>query len=71
MPLRPRGRGVILQRYREGGLADVKVFSLAEGLACRRGERTRTFTDLDPWLGRRAQAGRLPPSGFPKANRFD
>ncbi len=70
VPLRPRGRGVILQRYREGGLADVKVFSLAEGLACRRGERTRTFTDLDPWLGRRAQAGRLPPPGFPKSNRF-
>ena len=70
VPRRSRGRGVILQRYRDGGLADVKVFTLAEGLACRRGERTRTFTDLDPWLGRRAQAGRLPPPGFPKANRF-
>ena len=70
VPRRSRGRGVILQRYRDGGLADVTVFSLAEGLACRRGERTRTFTDLEPWLGRRAQAGRLPPPGFPKANRF-
>jgi topoisomerase-4 subunit A len=70
VPRRSRGRGVILQRYRDGGLADVKVFSLAEGLACRRGERTRTFTDLEPWLGRRAQAGRLPPPGFPKSNRF-
>ncbi len=70
VPLMTRGRGVILQRYRDGGLADAKVFALADGLACRLGERTRTFTELDPWLGKRAQTGRLPPTGFPKSNRF-
>ncbi len=70
VPRMARGRGVILQRYRDGGLADAKVFVFADGLSCRLGERTRTFTELDPWLGKRAQAGRLPPPGFPKSNRF-
>ena len=70
VPEMARGSGVILQRYREGGLADAKVFRLAEGLSWRRGEQTRTETNLRDWLGERAQAGRLPPNGFPRANRF-
>ncbi|MFQ5984822.1 MAG: DNA topoisomerase IV subunit A [Alphaproteobacteria bacterium] len=70
LPVMTRGRGVILQRYRQGGLADVKVFTLSEGLSWRIGDRTRTETDLRPWLGRRGNAGRLPPAGFPRANRF-
>jgi len=70
VPEMARGRGVILQRYRDGGLADVTTFSLADGLSWRSGERTRTETDLRPWLGRRGQAGRLPPTGFPRNNRF-
>ncbi len=65
-----RGAGVILQRYRDGGLSDAKVFRLAEGLTWRLGEKTRTETNLRDWLGERAQAGKLPPSGFPKSNRF-
>jgi topoisomerase-4 subunit A len=70
LPEMTRGRGVTLQKYKEGGLADAKVFTLAEGLSWRSGERTRTETDLGPWLGKRAQAGRLPPNGFTRANRF-
>ena len=70
LPEMTRGRGVILQRYSQGGLADIKVFTLAGGLSWRMGERTRTETDLKPWLGKRAQAGRLPPRGFPRVNRF-
>ncbi len=71
LPTRGRGRGVILQKYRDGGLADVKVFDLAQGLSWRAGSRTRTETDILAWLGKRAQAGRLPPRGFPRDNRFD
>ena len=71
VPRRSRGRGVILQRYAKGGLADARVFTLSEGLATRSGERIRTFTELGPWIGRRANAGRLPPSGFPRSNRFN
>jgi topoisomerase IV subunit A len=71
IPLMTRGRGVILQRYKAGGLADCKVFRLADGLSWRQGEnRTRTETNLAPWLGARGSAGRLVPNGFPRSNRF-
>lgn len=71
MPEMARGQGVILQRYQDGGLSDVKLFTQAEGLSWRQSEnRIRTETDLLPWLGRRASAGRLAPQGFPKTNRF-
>jgi topoisomerase-4 subunit A len=70
LPEMARGGGVILQRYRDGGLADAKVFRLAEGLSWRLGDKTRTETNLRDWLGARAQAGRLPPNGFPRTGRF-
>jgi len=70
LPLMSRGRGVIFQRYSDSGLADAKTFSLVDGLSWRSGARERTETDIVPWLGKRAQAGRLPPKGFPRANRF-
>jgi topoisomerase-4 subunit A len=66
----PRGRGVILQRYRDGGLQDVKVFQRASGLSWKSGERTRTVMELLPWLGKRGKSGRLAPTGFPKSNKF-
>lgn len=65
-----RGRGVRLQRLRDGGLSDVTVFRAAEGLRWMEGSRTRTFTDLDEWQGSRAQAGKTVPKGFPRSNRF-
>jgi topoisomerase IV subunit A len=70
VPEMARGGGVILQRYRDGGVADAKVFRLADGLTWRLGEKTRTETNLRDWVGERAQAGRLPPSGFPRSGRF-
>jgi topoisomerase-4 subunit A len=70
IPELARGRGVILQKYRDGGLSDLKAFKLAEGLTWQIGDRHRHETDLRAWLGKRAQAGRLPPTGFPKTNRF-
>jgi topoisomerase-4 subunit A len=70
VPEMTRGGGVILQRYKDGGLADAKVFYLADGLTWRLGEKTRTETNLRDWLGERAQAGRLPPNGFPRAPKF-
>ncbi len=70
LPVMAKGRGVILQRYRDGGLADAKTFTAADGLTWGSGERTRTHGDLGPWLAKRGQAGRLPPPGFPRANRF-
>jgi topoisomerase-4 subunit A len=68
-----RGKGVILQRFKDGGLSDVRVFRKSEGLTWRDGAgRTYTLTmsDLAEWLGHRAQAGRLAPKGFPRSNTF-
>ncbi|WP_436640971.1 DNA topoisomerase IV subunit A [Microbaculum sp. FT89] len=71
IPEMTRGKGVRLQRYRDGGLSDVKVFTLADGLSwIDSSGRTWTVMDLDEWRGARAQAGRLPPKGFPKTNKF-
>lgn len=66
-----RGKGVRLQRYKDGGLGDIKSFTLKQGLiAYDRSDRARTFDALKEWLGQRAQAGRLPPKGFPVGHKF-
>ncbi len=71
LPEMGRGRGVVLQRYKDGGLSDVRAFNRKEGLTWAAGvSRTRTETDLLTWEGKRAQAGRLAPKGFAKTNRF-
>jgi topoisomerase IV subunit A len=70
LPVMSRGKGVLLQRYRGGSLVDACVITLAEGLSWPGGRGTRMVTELAPWLGRRGQAGRVAPHGFPKSNRF-
>jgi topoisomerase-4 subunit A len=70
VPEMNRGRGVTLQKYKDGGLSDARVYPKREGLTWKLGEKTRTETDLKLWIGQRAQAGRLPPNGFPKNNKF-
>jgi topoisomerase IV subunit A len=71
LPEMARGKGVRLQRYKDGGLADATTFTLADGLCWKDpAGRTRTETDLAPWIGPRASAGRMVPRGFPKDNRF-
>ncbi|MCP5372781.1 MAG: DNA topoisomerase IV subunit A [Hyphomicrobiales bacterium] len=70
LPEMARGRGVILQRYAKGGLADVTTLTLAEGLPWRTGAGLHMEKKIDDWIGKRAQAGQLPPKGFPRANRF-
>ncbi len=70
IPEMARGKGVILQRYKDGGLSDVKTFRREDGMSWTTGAGVRTETALEAWLGKRAQAGRLPPNGFPRANKF-
>ncbi|WP_423604922.1 DNA topoisomerase IV subunit A [Sphingomonas sp. MS122] len=68
-----RGQGVQLQRYRDGGLSDAVTFRFADGLSWRMGGeqgRMRTETDLASWRAARGAAGRMPPMGFPRDNRF-
>ena len=72
LPEMSRGRGVKLQSYSGDSLADVAPFAMAEGLTPRTGARHRTFAagELKEWIGKRAQAGRKVPRGFPSAPRF-
>lgn len=73
LPELARGQGVTLQRYRDGGLSDAVVFRLGEGLSWTLGGesgRVRTETDLSQWRAARGAAGRMPPIGFPRSNRF-
>ncbi len=73
LPKMARGKGVRLQRFKDGGLSDVQVFALKDGLTWR-DSAGRSFnlgkSDLRDWIGNRAEAGRLPPKGFPRTNRF-
>ena len=73
LPELARGQGVTLQRYRDGGLSDAIAFRLTDGLSWALGGesgRTRTETDLTPWRAARGAAGRMPPIGFPRSNKF-
>ena len=70
VPVLARGRGVILQRYRDGGLSDAKMFDKADGLSWRTGAGVRNEGAAENWHGKRGQAGRVAPRGFPKSNKF-
>ena len=73
MPRMARGQGVQMQRYRDGGLSDAVTFCMNEGLSWTMGGesgRTRTEADMSPWRVARGAAGRMPPVGFPRDNRF-
>jgi topoisomerase IV subunit A len=74
LPEMAKGQGVTLQRYKDGGLADAVCFRMSEGLSWTMGGdsgRTRTENDMSLWRVARGAAGRLPPQGFPRNNRFD
>ncbi len=72
LPEMAKGKGVRLQKYKDGGLSDATTFTLAEGLAWKDpAGRTRTETDLAEWAGPRAGAGKMAPRGFPRDNKFN
>jgi topoisomerase-4 subunit A len=72
LPEMGRGKGVRLQKYKDGGLSDAATFTLADGLSWSDpAGRTRTETALAEWLGKRAGTGRMAPRGFPRDNRFN
>lgn len=71
LPEMSRGKGVRLQKYKDGGLSDIRAFRLKEGLTWTdSSSRLFTITDLAEWIGDRAGAGRIVPKGFPRSNRF-
>jgi topoisomerase-4 subunit A len=73
LPEMGRGKGVRLQKYKDGGLSDLTVFTAASGLNWTDSSGrtfTKTMDELADWQGERAQAGRQAPQGFPRNNRF-
>ena len=71
LPEMARGKGVRLQKFKDGGLSDATTFTLADGLSWKDpAGRTRTETELAEWIGKRASSGRMAPRGFPRDNTF-
>ncbi len=70
VPEMARGKGVILQKYKDGGLSDLKTFNLKEGLTYKYGSGETNVGNIKEWMGTRADVGKLPPNGFPKSNKF-
>ena len=73
LPEMSRGKGVRLQKYKDGGIADARVFAASAGLTWTDSSGrtyTKSMADLRDWVAERAQAGRQPPTGFPRTNRF-
>ncbi len=70
VPEMARGKGVILQKFKDGTLADLKTFNMKQGFTYRTAGSDKKV-DIKPWVGERAQAGKLPPNGFPKSPKFE
>lgn len=70
LPEMSRGKGVALQKYKDGGLSDLKTFNWKQGLTYKYGTGETTVSNAKEWLGNRADAGKLPPNGFPKNIKF-
>ncbi|MBI2233449.1 MAG: DNA topoisomerase IV subunit A [Micavibrio aeruginosavorus] len=70
VPEMTRGKGVILQKFKDGTLADIKTFNMKQGFTYRSAGADKKV-DIKPWVGERAQTGKLPPNGFPKSPRFE
>ncbi|QCO57108.1 DNA topoisomerase IV subunit A (plasmid) [Pseudorhodobacter turbinis] len=72
LPEMAKGKGVRLQKYKDGGMSDATTFTLSEGLSWKDpAGRTRNQTELDEWRAKRATAGRMAPRGFPRDNKFN
>lgn len=70
LPIMSRGRGVALQKYKDGGISDIKIFDNKNGLQWNKSGKITTLSDPRLWQGKRAGAGRLAPVGFPRTNQF-
>ncbi len=70
IPEMAKGKGVILQKYKDAEISDVKTFNMKQGLTFTSGTREMSVSNVKEWLGERAQVGKLPPNGFPRSNRF-
>ncbi|MDY0028328.1 MAG: DNA topoisomerase IV subunit A [Pseudobdellovibrionaceae bacterium] len=70
VPELSKGKGVILQKYKDANISDLKTFNLKQGLTYASGTREMSVSNVKEWIGERAQVGKLPPNGFPRSNKF-
>lgn len=70
IPVMKKGQGVTLQKYRDAQLSDAVVFDSQDGLSWNLGSKVRREQDIMSWQARRASVGKMPPTGFPKNNKF-
>ncbi|MBR6408833.1 MAG: DNA topoisomerase IV subunit A, partial [Alphaproteobacteria bacterium] len=70
IPSMARGRGVTLQKYKDGQMSDMQIFDSNVGFSYNRSGGVTVEKELMTWLGHRAQSGKLVPFGFPKTNKF-
>ena len=73
LPEMARGKGVRLQRYKDGGVSDLRCFEMANGLSWEDSagrSHSRSREELAEWIGDRAQSGRMVPKGFPRSGKF-
>ncbi len=70
IPELSKGKGVILQKYKDANISDLKTFNLKQGLTYTSGTREMSVSNVKEWIGERAQVGKLPPNGFPRSNKF-
>jgi len=71
IPEMKRGQGVILQRFKDAKLSDIKIFNIGEGLIWNVGGKTKLEKNILPFLAKRGGIGKIPPTGFPKNNKFN
>jgi topoisomerase-4 subunit A len=70
IPTMRRGQGLTLQKYKQGGISDIKTFNLEQGLKWQNKSKSYNVTNLTEWVGHRGQSGRMAPLGFPQNNKF-
>ena len=70
LPIQKRGKGVILQRIKNGYLSDCIVFNIENGIEVSTKSKKRKYKDLQFWVGKRSQSGKIIPKGFPRSNVF-
>ncbi|HNQ91929.1 MAG TPA: DNA topoisomerase IV subunit A [Alphaproteobacteria bacterium] len=70
IPEMAKGKGIILQKYKDAEISDAKTFNLKQGFTFISGTREMSVSNIKEWVGERAQAGKLPPNGFPRSNKF-
>jgi topoisomerase-4 subunit A len=70
LPEMKRGQGVLLQKYKNAEVSDLKTFNLSEGLSFQYEKATKVITNLKLWIAKRGSLGKIPPVGFPRTNKF-